>query len=511
MFERFTSWIRSVASKMFGKTVYNRAKLPVTIITDDMAAAIDHWINLYYNRAPWLTNNSLSLGLPSAIAREIATLVTLEAKINITAAPEATAEGEEKTEPGMNPRAEFIAETLKPLLSQLPIRTEYACAFGGIAFKPYPDGDKIAIDCVNADNFYPTTFNSRGEITGAIFIEKKKSGNDTFIRVEHHEMVDNTCTITNRAYRSFSDSDLGTEIDLAQVDEWADIQPEVTIANVESPLFAYFKIPQGNVVDVDSQLGVSVYARAERAGVLEEADKQWQRLSWEYEGGEMAIDASSDTFKMKDGLPVLPAGKERLFRTNELDSNSSTKGVFETFNPTLRDASYASGLNKVLMRVEDLCGIARGTYSDPNAEVRTATELKVSKQRTYATISSIQMSLQDALEKLAKACDTLATLYNLVPAGNYVMSFAWDDSILIDAEAERERDRQDVRDGFMNKWEYRVKWFGETPEKAKQMLSEMQEDEGLTEEELFGFMNEPGSKKKKKEPEKPKEDEDEDE
>ena len=47
MFERFTSWIRSVASKMFGKTVYNRAKLPVTIITDDMAAAIDHWINLY--------------------------------------------------------------------------------------------------------------------------------------------------------------------------------------------------------------------------------------------------------------------------------------------------------------------------------------------------------------------------------------------------------------------------------------------------------------------------------
>lgn len=486
---------------MFGKTVYNRAKLPVTIITDDMAAAIDHWINLYYNRAPWLTNNSLSLGLPSAIAREIATLVTLEAKINITAAPEATAEGEDQKEPGMNPRAEFIAETFKPLLAQLPIRTEYACAFGGIVFKPYTDNGKIAIDCVNADNFYPTSFNSRGEITGAIFIEKKKSGNDTFIRVEHHEMADNSCTITNHAYRSFSDSDLGTEIDLTQVDEWSDIQPEVTISNVDSPLFAYFKIPQGNVVDVDSQLGVSVYARAERAGVLEEADKQWQRLSWEYEGGEMAIDASSDTFKMKDGLPVLPAGKERLYRTNELDSNSSTKGVFETFNPSLRDESYANGLNKVLMRVEDLCGIARGTYSDPNSEVRTATELKISKQRTYATISSIQMSLQDALEKLAKACDTLATLYNLAPAGNYVMSFTWDDSILTDADTERERDRQDVRDNLMNKWEYRVKWFGETPEKAKEMLAEQEENE-LTENELFGFMDEPGSRKKNEKPDK---------
>lgn len=492
---------------MFGKTIYNRAKLPVSIITDDMAAAIDGWINLYYNRASWLTNNSLSLGLPSAIAREIATLVTLEAKINVTAAPEKVDEDGEQKEPGSNPRSEFLAETLKPLLAQLPIRTEYACAFGGMAFKPYTDGDKIAIDCVNADNFYPTSFNSRGEITGAIFIEKKKSGNDTFIRVEHHELVDNTCTITNKAYRSFSDNDLGTEIDLTQVDEWANIEPETVIQNIDFPLFAYFKIPQGNVVDVDSQLGVSVYARAERAGVLEEADKQWQRLSWEYEGGEMAIDASSDMFKMKDGLPVLPVGKERLFRTNEFDAQSSSKGVFEIFNPSLRDASYASGLNKVLMRVEDLCGLARGTYSDPNAEVRTATELKVSKQRTYATISSIQMSLQDALEKLAKACDYICTLYDLAEPGTYVMSFTWDDSILIDAEAERERDRQDVRDGFMNKWEYRVKWFGETPEKAKQMLSEMDESEDLSEDELFGFMNEPGTKKtKKQEPEEPKED-----
>lgn len=486
MFERFTSWVRSVASKVFGRTIYSRANLPVTIITDDMAAAIDHWINLYYNRAPWLTNNRLSLGLPSAIAREIATLVTMESNISVSEVGATEGSGSDEDR---NTRANFIAGCLNPLLSQLPIRVEYACAFGGIVFKPYIDSGKVAIDCVTADNFYPTTFNSRGEITGAVFIEKKRSGNDTFIRVEHHELVNNTCTITNRAYRSFSGSDFGTEIDLASVDEWKDIQPETPIANVDSPLFAYFKIPQGNVVDIDSQLGVSVYARAERAGVLEEADKQWQRLSWEYEGGEMAIDASSDTFKMKDGLPVLPANKERLFRPNELDSNSSSKGIFDLFAPALRDDSYANGLNKVLMRVEDLCGLARGTFSDPNSEVRTATELKITKQRTYATISSIQASLQDALEKLAKSIDTFATLYDLAPAGNYVMSFSWDDSILIDAEAERERDRQDVRDGLMRDWEYRMKWYGETKEKAQEILAEG--PEALTDDEIMGFDQEP--------------------
>lgn len=69
------------------------------------------------------------------------------------------------------------------------------------------------------------------------------------------------------------------------------------------------------------------------------------------------------------------------------------------------------------------------------------------------------------------------------------MSFSWDDSILIDAEAERERDRQDVRDGLMRDWEYRMKWYGETKEKAQEILSEG--PEALTDDEIMGFNQEP--------------------
>lgn len=47
------------------------------------------------------------------------------------------------------------------------------------------------------------------------------------------------------------------------------------------------------------------------------------------------------------------------------------------------------------------------------------------------------------------------------------MTIQFEDSYIIDKESERERDRQDVRDGFMQKWEYRMKWFGEDEETAK--------------------------------------------
>jgi len=36
-------------------------------------------------------------------------------------------------------------------------------------------------------------------------------------------------------------------------------------------------------------------------------------------------------------------------------------------------------------------------------------------------------------------------------------------------ETRRARDRQEVLDGLMQRWEYRVKWYGEDEETAKRM------------------------------------------
>ena len=136
------------------------------------------------------------------------------------------------------------------------------------------------------------------------------------------------------------------------------------------------------------------------------------------------------------------------------------------------------------MRIEDTCGLARGTLSDVNDQVRTATELRISRQRSYATITAIQRSLETALDNLAKAISAFATLYKLAPDGDYDITYVWDDSIVVDAAAEREKDRIDVRDGLMQPWEYRVKWYGESEEQAKSILAE---GSTLSDDEIMGF------------------------
>jgi len=104
---------------------------------------------------------------------------------------------------------------------------------------------------------------------------------------------------------------------------------------------------------------------------------------------------------------------------------------------------------------------------------KTATEIKVSKQRSYTFVSDTQMALQRALEDLVYAMNFWAVLYGLIPPGNdYQVSFVWDDSIIVDAETERQTDRQDVAMGVMSLAEYRSKWYGETLEEAAKNLPE---------------------------------------
>ena len=47
-----------------------------------------------------------------------------------------------------------------------------------------------------------------------------------------------------------------------QVRTWAHLQPEVTITNIDEPLFAYFRVPGANNVDLSSPLGASIFADA---------------------------------------------------------------------------------------------------------------------------------------------------------------------------------------------------------------------------------------------------------
>ena len=225
--------------------------------------------------------------------------------------------------------------------------------------------------------------------------------------------------------------------------------------------------------DSDSPLGVSVYSRAPE--LVEEADRRYSNICWEYEGTQLAIHIATSLLKYNNDRNKFeyPGGQERLYRNVEYNAGAADKPFIDTFSPEIRDTALFNGFNNQLRLIEFACNLAYGTLSDPQNVDKTATEIKVSKQRSYTFVSDTQMALQKALEDLVYAMNFWAVLYGLIPLGNkYQVSFVWDDSIIVDAEAERQTDRQDVAMGVMSLAEYRSKWYGETLEEAAKNLPE---------------------------------------
>ena len=454
MFQRILTWIREVWSKMINQNNVKTALHVDVAISQPMATALQKWSLMYVNQSPWLGGEIKSLNLPASIAAEISRAVTIEMDVEISGSP----------------RADFLAAQMEPVLNNLRTYTEYASAKGGLMFKPYIKGEYVCVDYVQADMFYPVAFDANGNISACVFADQKQVGRDYYTRLEYHALTDAGYQITNTAFKSFARETLGNQISLGSVADWAELEPEATITGIDKPLFAYFKMPMANNIDPASPLGVSVYARA--VDLIEQADRQWSDFLWEFESGKRALYTDSMAFgKDTSGKPLLP--DKRLYRLLDLQAKIDTPGLFEDWTPTLREVNLLNGLDAILKRIEFACGLAQGTISDPSTVALTATEIKMSKQRSYSTVVDTQKSLEDALEQLLYAMDVWATLGNLAPAGTYETAYDFDDSIVVDTEAQFNQDQIAVTLG-MPRWVFLVRNYGLTEEVAKQWVTESQ-------------------------------------
>ena len=73
--------------------------------------------------------------------------------------------------------------------------------------------------------------------------------------------------------------------------------------------------------------------------------------------------------------------------------------------------------------------------------------------------------------------DVYCTLYDLVPDGEYDVSFEWDDSIIVDVEQELSKRIMLMQNGLSGKVETRMWYFGETERQAKEALARIEEEE----------------------------------
>lgn len=416
-------------------------------VSDEMKTAIRLWQSMYENKSPWLTKNVHSLNLAAIISAELSRLATIELKSVIS--------GSE--------RADFLNKPYAHFLRNIRQYVEYGCAKGGVMFKPYVTPEGIQIEAIHNGRFVPIKFDSSGNITGAVFSEQIVHNGKLFTRLESHELNADEYIIKNSAYEEKSGITLGRSIEISDVPEWSHLDPAIVIKNVSKPLFAYFKMPFANNIDDFSPLGVSVFSRCTE--LIRDADEQYSRLLWEFEGSELAVDASSDLLRLSADRAEMPKLNERLFRKLE----TTNPDFFSVFNPNIRDESLINGLNAILRCIEFACGLAYGTISDVRAIQRTAQEIIESKQRSYSVAKDIQKSLENALSSLIDALDVLADLYHLAPKGKILKTFEWGDSFVTDKATSFEERMKMVETGVLRP-ERLLSWYFGCPEEEAQKM-----------------------------------------
>lgn len=445
-------WLREIVSRFF---IGDAADYTYS----SMASAMEKWLRMYYDEPSWLKKtHGHSLNLPASIAAEFARLVMVEFDVEISGSP----------------KADFINEQFKRVAANLQTNLEKGCAVGGIVFKPYVSGGIILTDCVIQDEFIPVEFFD-DICVGGVFINKITKGNRYFWQLEkqRYDFAAKSHSSKSRFFVSDAPDKLGREIEASEYP--LPVLKEFTIFNCVMPLFAFWRVPLANTVEKDSPLGISVYARAARN--IKEADKQWDRFLWEFEGGELAIDASEFALRQapvqdSEGNIVkleMPKTKDRLFRRINARKQDNS-AFYQVFAPQLRDSSYGNGLNRILRAIEWIVGLAYGSLSDPQDVDKTAEEIKASKQRSYTFVSNMQKSLQTALEQYIYALDKYASVCNLAPAGDYNIKWNWGDGILEDSDKETQVKLQEVNSNIITKTAYLMWRYSVSEAEAAEMI-----------------------------------------
>ena len=478
LFTKLKNMVREAIHKLIPFKEIEQAAQFESPVSNEMTNALNLWAQMYLNKAPYLAESGMkSMNVASFICSELSRQVLQEMKWNITGADK-DADGES----AMNARAEYQFEQFKNCTGpHLREKVEIGMAAGGVVIKPYPDtkSKRIYFDFVPDWSVYPVSFDGDGEITDAIFRDSYQDGKTYYTRLERQTVQGDDVVITQNCYKSTVPDTLGKPCALTEVPTWAELEPEIVLHGAGGKLpFGWYRVANANNIDIDSCMGSSVFAKA--VDCIKDADAQYSRLIWEFESKETAIDVDPTALapkQVKDASGMryeLPKLNKRLFRAVDLGED----GTYNVFDPPIRDVSLLNGLNSILCRIEDLCGLARGTMSDTTAkEALTATQIKILKQRTYETINANQQALEKCLRDVIDAMQFYADALNLAPKGDIEVSFEWDDSIISDTETELDQRLRLQSAGIMSKVEIRMWYLGETRKQAEEAIAQISSDD----------------------------------
>lgn len=428
------------------------------ISSQQMEDWVQECINIYQGNPSWLSEDEHidTVNFAKSICSEVARLAMLATSITIDGSA----------------RANWLQQQVEKIYYQMREWIEYGCAYGTIILKP--NGETVQM---YTPGEYEVTAHTNGKITGVVFHNWKKQGDEWYTLLEYHRFEGKQYAITNKCYLGEYPDDTKKQVAIAS-SPWSNLAEEAYIDNVDGMLFGVFRTPQANNIDMASPCGLPIFSEAVQE--LRDLDIAYSRNAEEIFDSSRTVLLDSDAMLAGDGHKVVRTAATFEHRRDELKlprivrnvQGDGTERFYQEINPELNTEMRLKGLNALLNQIGYKSGFSNGHFVfNESGGIQTATQVEADQQRTIQLIKDVRDRTESCLDGLIYALGVFADLYNYAPAGNYEIVYDFGD-ITYNRDEDRTRWWGYVSAGKVPAWRFFVKFEGMSEEDAKAMVAE---------------------------------------
>ncbi|MGX7141432.1 phage portal protein [Facklamia languida] len=357
---------------------------------------------------------------------------------------------------------------------------ESGLALGGLAMRPYVDGERIKVAFIQAPVFFPLRSNIQ-DVSESAIVTKTTVDKKYYTLIEFHEWQGDQYVITNELYESKDSERVGYRVPLSTIYE--DMEERVTFNNLTRPLFTYLRTPGMNNKDINSSLGLSLYDNAKQT--IDFINTTFDQFNWEVKMGQRRVAVPESTIKT-----IYTRNGEREIKQKHFDPDQNvfvqignpdidkTISITDLTTP-IRSNNYIDAINKGLALFEMQIGVSGGMFTFDGKSMKTATEVVSENSDTYqmrnSIVSLVEQSIKEliiSICELAKACD----LYDgIIPTMDSI-TINLDDGVFTDRQKELQYWSQALVAGLVSREYAMCKVLGVTEEEAQTMIHQINID-----------------------------------
>lgn len=372
---------------------------------------------------------------------------------------------------------------------------ESCLALGGLAMRPYVDGDKVRVAFIQAPVFLPLQSNTQDVSSAAILTKAIKSegkNNVYYTLVEFHEWVTKDGSeygstkdkslyrVTNELYKSRTDSTLGERVNLSEL--YPDLEPVTVLKDLSRPLFTYLKTPGMNNKDINSPLGLSIFDNAKTT--IDFINRTYDEFMWEVKMGQrrVLVPEQMTQLKVQDEQGNITFKRRFDVEQNvymQMAAGNLDSGNITDLTTPIRSSDYISAIAEGLKLFEMQIGVSSGMFTFDGQGVKTATEIVSENSDTYQMRNSIVALVEQSIRELCVSMCELGKAVGLykgtIPELDDI-SVNLDDGVFTDRHAELDYWMKMVAAGLAPKTMAIEKTLNVTEEQAKEIYQNINDE-----------------------------------